>query len=390
MVGFNIKEFKIEQFDPEYFSNFLVENNFTKEPVSCKLVYGIKFENVIIQAIAFDNPRFDKNFQYELVYEFINPNHQINDNLNDLWDYFIKNNNVRSCVCYSYTNGDYIDRYVKNCSFNTIEPNEDILNAVDINEEYKLQVDSYFPFGVVYKITDLNDGKFYIGKCEVENRWNNGYKGSGTRWVAHMNAHPDHNYKREILKSGFNSPKDLYKAEFEVIKQFCSIDDCGNLNIIDQDCMNLLLTEQGGYPGFFSPSEICSECGGGKGSHKSWCSKYNTDLTCPECGGTNGSHKRTCSKSKRNVVCSECGGVYNFHKKGCPQYKEWEPCPECGVVHGHLKTCSKYGKVPCPECGSLGFSHRKTCSKYKDTAEACPECGGKRGHHKSSCLFYKQ
>lgn len=261
----------------------------------------------------------------------------------------------------------------------------------------------YYPFHVLYRIDDLTDGKFYIGMCEVESRWNNGYMGSGLKWTRHMESHKDHKYTRVIIESNFNEPKELREAEYNEIKKYC-VD-----GIVDQStgCMNIQLRMQGQI--YNKQDSICKECGAIRG-HKATCSH---DKKCTECGYSLRSHMHapTCSQykelKKNNNICEECGGKSNNHKKGCSRYKNHKKCELCGCAKGHYKDCIKYKiKVceecgstrshktwcsnykrpePCSECGSL-YVHKRTCSKHKKTNE-CPECGAKRGHTRD-CSFY--
>lgn len=68
--------------------------------------------------------------------------------------------------------------------------------------------------GVVYKLTDLDTGEFYIGQTQ-HHRWLNGYSGSGRYWKEHCNKHPNHEYKRELLHQSITSFDELYSLEIE-------------------------------------------------------------------------------------------------------------------------------------------------------------------------------
>lgn len=41
-------------------------------------------------------------------------------------------------------------------------------------------------FGVLYRIEDLDDEKFYIGVTTSKRNWDTGYMGPGTRWNNHL------------------------------------------------------------------------------------------------------------------------------------------------------------------------------------------------------------
>lgn len=276
-------------------------------------------------------------------------------------------------------------------------------------------------FGLVYRVDDLTDGSFYIGKCESKKSWDGGYTGSGRYWNSHKHKHPDHLYKRTVLKDNFGSKKEIYEYELQEIKKV----------IKNKNCYNLKDTIQGSYiPPEPCPlcgskhshkkncpnldtKNICSECGGIYGRHFKFCSEYKPLEPCKECGAKVG-HKKSCSKYVENI-CPECKASHGQHKKGCSHYKDPTPCPECGVIRGHLKTCSYYEKPePCSECGAFYGKHKDFCSKSKGECEycgyslksnrhakscplykkikvsekVCPECGGKDGKHLKSCSKY--
>lgn len=311
-------------------------------------------------------------------------------------------------------------------------------------EEVCPQIDSYFPKGIVYKITDLDTKEFYIGSTiRVEEFHNGEYNGSGNVWREHYYGFEnEHSFKREVLKEGFKTPKEMFDCEVDEIQKFfheengksipntpliynkktsaqpnhssiCEI--CGRIVTKHApDCPKIKKCKIcGGINGHHSddcPNLVrCPECGGKRGNHKVSCSKYTERSVCEECGGVNGHHKDNCSKSKGVCpecgyslqsykhakwcshykkqkdfdTCEECGGTISSHKKWCSHYKNPEPCPECGKIKGHKKSCSKYkAPKPCPECGGL-YGHKNTCSKYK--VSVCPECGGKGGNHKDEC-----
>lgn len=83
----------------------------------------------------------------------------------------------------------------------------------------------YFPFGVIYKVTDMNTGEYYIGQTQCQQRWDKGYRGSGTLWREHLRTYPDHMYKREILMSGFDTPGQMHDAELVEIMSALDLSD---------------------------------------------------------------------------------------------------------------------------------------------------------------------
>ena len=441
----NIKEVPKEE---EKF--FLKENHF-QGYASSLVCYGLYFNNKLVQLMSFGKPRFNKNYQWEIIRDCSKKSLVVQGGVSKLWKYFLKNNQCHSCICYSYPHDKkLVTKYIDYCGFTTIKQakpedkvyfigewngkqkridksilerhgvdrllktkqgqdrtNEQIL--LDLGFEKKIekglspQVDSYYPFSVVYRITDEDTGNFYIGMCEVEKSWDNRYLGSGRIWKNHLKKYPNHNYKREILKEDFLIPKETRDYEYNQIKKY-SIN-----GKIDQStgCLNTELRTQG-MP--YINTVVCLECGGKDGKHKKQCSHYikpkpciecgsigwhkkycshYISIRCPECGAGSGNHKKGCTYYRQRELCQECGGKEK-HKKSCSQYKP-KICIECNGKSGHHKeTCSRYKKreiVICSECGSKNLgNHKKGCSKYRE--HKCPECGSKT-HHKQFCSHYK-
>lgn len=290
------------------------------------------------------------------------------EDFKDLWRMFLSEHKCRSCIC------ELNLSFLKNFEFKKI------------NGLY-----SYYPFSVVYRVDDITDGKFYVGMCEVEEKWRNGYTGSGGYWNRHKNAHKDHEYIRTVLKENFDIPLDTRNFEYQEIEKVFE----------DENCCNTELRTQGQEYSY----QFCPECGGKGGHHKKGCSKYieptrclecgkirghkafcSKTKTCPECGGKSGGHLKTCSRYKLTKYCPECGKTYGHHKETCSKCKI---CPECNGIDGtHFKTCSQYTPPEtCPECGSIS-KHKKSCSLYKESV--CPECGGVNYCHRKGCSEYKR
>lgn len=298
------------------------------------------------------------------------------------------------------------DRLLKG-NFGHDKTNEEILLELGFKKKTEdglsPQVDYYFPEGIVYKITDLDTGKFYIGETFKQDEFiNEIYNGSGGKWVKYYNKYKDlHNFKREILEKEFKTPKELYEFEISEIRKYCNKIENGKY-VVDHDtgCMNVKTQIQPEMP-------ICPECGATLYRHYKTCSKYTEPDVCQECGGINGHHKTTCSQYKKSTpcpicgsytthkvwckyykakVCPECGGKLGRHHKTCSKYKPQSVCPICGGINGHHKDDCPNIKV-CPECGSKSNVHKRWCSKYKFTIndKICQECGGKGGKHKAGC-----
>ncbi len=83
-------------------------------------------------------------------------------------------------------------------------------------------------FYTIYKITNLLDGKIYIGKHQTKNL-NDGYMGSG-KYLKHSIAkHGIENFAKEILFQ-FDSEMDMNAKEAELVtEEFCKRDDTYNI-----------------------------------------------------------------------------------------------------------------------------------------------------------------
>lgn len=468
MIKINARDCDIVSIDKKTEREFL-DNNHTNGFVKGSIVsYGLKFEDELVQLISLGKPRYNKNYQWELLRDCTKKDYIVRGGVSKLWKYFLLNNTCRSCICYSYEhNSKPVEKYIKYCKFRNIR-NSKIVNksfyegsynnknySIPINNLRKYgvdrilgtqlgfdhgtneeilfnlgfekvdkpvkdpQVDIYYPFSVVYRTDDLTDESFYIGMCESKKKWDKGYLGSGTLWSRHIDCHKDHKYVREIIKQGFNTPKDCREFEQNEIKK--AIGNRYNKNLSDKIQGGYTATEIcpecGGKNGQHymtcSKANVCKECGRANGFHKMNCSKFNDKLLCSECGGLDGKHKSGCSKYKEKSICEECGGKNGHHKKGCSlwikpkicnecggsisSHKKWcsqynkkdNVCPECGAIQGHKKNCSKY-KEPkrCPECGGIGNNHKANCSKFNKQI-VCEECGNQVTRHKSWCSHYK-
>lgn len=84
----------------------------------------------------------------------------------------------------------------------------------------------------VYKITNLLDGKFYIGKHKTKNL-DDGYMGSGKRLKYAMKKHSIENFKKEILEV-FSTEEEMNTAEARFV-------------VLGPDSYNLCPGGQGGF-----------------------------------------------------------------------------------------------------------------------------------------------
>lgn len=452
----NARECSLIKLSNEETKEFLEENH-SQGYAAALISYGLKYESELVQIMSFGKPRFNKYYSWEIIRDCTKKNHQIIGGVSKLWNHFIKNNSVHSCICYSYPHDEnqlYTSKYTDYCGFKNIskakpqkkiyfegiwngEPkridksilerhgvdrllkgsfgkdrtNEQILLDLGFEKKeengFSPQVDSYFPCGIVYKITDIDTGKFYIGETFKAEDFRTGkYNGSGNKWTQYFKMYKgSHTFKREILKDDFLSPRELYDYEKNEIQKYCIKLDNGNYKVDEfTGCMNVKTCSQPEMPvcpecgalnfnhyktcSEFKQSE-CLECGGKGGHHLLNCSHYKpNDKVCPECGRKT-NHKKTCSHYKE-IICSECGGKSGRHYKTCSKYKGTSACPECGRQFGHRKGCSKYiPQKPCSECGGNTVHHEKWCSHYKES-KVCPECGGRGGKHRTTCSQLKR
>lgn len=452
MIKLNARNCKINKIDKITEENFLKENHL-QSYVRSYVALGLYYNGELVQLMTFGKPRFNKSYSWELLRDCTKKDYQVIGGTSKLWKYFIENYRVASCICYSYPHNEdslYTNKYVDYCGFVNIKKakpaikiyfeglwdgeykridksvlemqgvdrllkgsfgqdrtNEQILLDLGFKkkeeEGFSPQVDSFFPEGIVYKITDLDTGKFYIGETFYRNDFlKEKYNGSGSKWLEYYNKYRDvHKFKREVLKDDFKAPGELYKYEEEIIRKYCKKLENGNYQVDKSTgCMNTKTVEQSEMP-------VCPECGAPLFHHKKSCSNYTEPKGCeicgrkngqhkkdcpnakfcPECGGRNGHHKKHCTNT---IKCSECGEVNMHHKSTCSQFKLNIPCSECGSIGRHKKTCSKsqWHKNICQECGLGNGRHKSTCSKF-NTKNICSECGGINNQHKKICSKFK-
>lgn len=404
------------------------EQNFrkVKELERC---FGLKYKGDLVQIMAFKSGSGEyKSYKFNLFKICTAKNYKVTDGIILLWKYFCTEERVISCV-YEYKNISNEYRLIlnKHCEFKKI-------NSCTAN---------YYPFSVVYRMDDLTDHTFYIGRTENILDWDK-YSGSGIVWRRHKKQHPDkskrgnennknaHTYKRTVIADNFLTPDETRTRELEEIRRYFVYNDNKWVKT-DKKCLNVTAEDQGSN--YIAPE--CPECGGKMGRHFATCSQakvcpecgcvnghkencsYNKIEGCPYCGRKTGPHKKGCplASKKQQYTCPECGSHNKgIHKKTCSQYKEpkgkceycgtppggkhkkdcpnrppEEKCPECGYIlssNRHAPTCSHYkkpkGPEPCPICGGT-HAHSKNCPK----SLKCPECGGANNHHKKTCSQYK-
>lgn len=446
MIKINARDCEIKSINQPTYRQF-VNQHHKQKYARASHIYGLFHNDELVQLMSFGKPRFNKNYQWEVIRECTKTDYSVRGGTSKLWKFFLENNKCRSCICYSYPHGSiFTNHYINYCGFKNIKKakqcskisyegdyngkhyaidksllvihgvdrllkgnfghdktNEEILQGLGFKEKItqglEPQVDIYYPFGLVYRVDDLTDGSFYIGMTESKSSWESGYLGSGIRWGRHLRKHPNksfhqnrknpqaHRYKRTILKQDFKTPKDTRDFESEQIKKF--VKEVNGHRVCGEKCFNWKTGSQ--LSGYIPP--VCSKCGGKNGRHYKTCSEYEFLDKCPECGTAYGLHTKDCSHAKKQSICPECDGRQGNHKHFCSFAKQQPTCSECGVVGGsHKKTCSKAKTEIGCTCGTpKGGFHRKYCPLYSPLS--CKYCDCESRHpsskHAKDCPKYK-
>lgn len=254
--------------DKKVVKSFLEENHEQKYAFYRK-AYGLYYKDELVQLMSFGKPRFNKNYEWELIRDCTKRGYQVHGGVSKLWKFFVENNDVNSCICYSYPHDEnhlYTNKYVDYCGFVNIKKSKPIdkvyfegewqgktkridksileKHGVDrllkgkfgqdrtnekilfdlgfekkIEDGYEPQLDSYFPFSVIFKITNIVDDTFYIGMSEDKFLWDQGVISAPKSFSAYLDNNSEDVYNIEILKRDFKTPKDLYKAEDKFVKR---------------------------------------------------------------------------------------------------------------------------------------------------------------------------
>lgn len=422
---------------------FLTDNHLQGNCRNNTIVYGLYYNQELVQLMSFGKPRFDyKNYSYEIIRECSKKGYQIIGGSSRLFKRFMKDNSTTKSICV-YTDFNFehelknSDHYVKHLGFkmdkpakagtrevfvsnywprndkygksysksiiarqgpdrilgtnlgNTHGSNFDIMLSLDYHievEDYiSPQKDIWYSGGYTYKTTHIPSGKFYVGMSErMDDYSKRTYLGSGVILGNYLNKYPITDFHKEIIET-FDRPHLLRKAEAKLIEE----------SIKDSNCLNVKNGEQGSHvcdecrkdwthAKGCSKRKKCTECLGEANRHRKGCSLGNN--ICKECKAWVG-HTKECSKHTPHKACPECGSQRQ-HRRGCSKYKKPKGCPECGSASSHLKICSKFKPTICEECGARSGKHHKECSKYEEF-KGCKECENK-STHKPSCSKYRR
>ena len=81
----------------------------------------------------------------------------------------------------------------------------------------------------LYRITNLLNGKVYVGVHQTESCEEDGYLGSGAALKHAQRKYGLENFRKEIIQ-GFNTPQEMYTAEKEFVnKEYLKKDDVYNI-----------------------------------------------------------------------------------------------------------------------------------------------------------------
>lgn len=183
--------------------------------------------------------------------------------------------------------------------------------------------------GYVYKITDLDEGRIYIGLRlgQVDPT----YRGSPST---------KSELYQKYLQLGLFDPS-IGKAEKnEIFAQYFSVEvleeneDCSKTPTW---CSDKTLTLEGAYKLIKHP-ECLSPIGYNLNIDKTGTFPFILD--CDECSQSRSSHSIICSQKK---ICAECNTLDGKHKKSCSNCKS---CDECGTTNQNHQRILPSGK-PC-------------------------------------------
>ena len=399
---------------------FLEQNHLQGYCRGNRLAYGLYHKDELVQIMTFGSPRYNRNYQLELIRECTRKGTQVIGGSSKLWKHFIKvNPHVHSVICYTDFNHkhelEFTNHYVKHLGFktkyksrksndkywvsNTIPredsygnsysysliihkgpdrvlgtnighkngTNDEIMKSLGYHIETKPtrtpQTDIWYKGGYIYKVTHTPSGRFYIGQSMMTDQYNiKHYLGSGTAWKNILKAHSVSEFNKLII-SYHDNKIDLDISEQDLILE----------NIDNPLCLNDKTLKQGEH--------TCNECLSYGNAHRESCSKFKL-FKCELCSSEtpNNRHRIICPNSTIKP-CQECGSITK-HKENCSLSTKYEGCPECKSRGGHFASCTQ-SKV-CSECQGKNGKHKKICSNFP----RCPECENSVNRHKTSCSKY--
>jgi hypothetical protein len=95
---------EIRQIEQKYINPFLNENHIQGEVLSQSICLGLYYNNELLQVMTFGKPRFNPNYEWELIRLCTKSNWTVQGGVTKLWNYFKMNYNPLSCLCYMNLN----------------------------------------------------------------------------------------------------------------------------------------------------------------------------------------------------------------------------------------------------------------------------------------------
>ena len=150
----------------------------------------------------------------------------------------------------------------------------------------------------VYKITNMINGKIYIGKHKTKNLYD-GYMGSGKRLKDSIKSHGIENFSKEILFN-FDNEEEMNSKESELVTEdFC----------LREDTYNMCPGGNGGF-GYINNNDIVKFRG-----------KYHTEESKSKMGHFGNNHGSYVSELKRKEI-GRLGGIANKGKPKSDEHKQ--------------------------------------------------------------------
>ena len=123
LIKINARECLVKELSKEVEKEFLKVNHIQGYAKS-KIRYGLYYNDELVQLMSFGKPRFNKNYQWEIIRECSKKNISVRGGTSKLWKHFINDNKCRSCICYHYPHDKeslYTSHLIDNCGFECIK-----------------------------------------------------------------------------------------------------------------------------------------------------------------------------------------------------------------------------------------------------------------------------
>lgn len=121
MIKINARDCGIRIVDKKVYHDFVITNDRQKY-AKAFCIYGLYYNDELVQLMALGKPRFNRNYQWEIICECSKMNFSVRGGTLKLWNYFLENNKCRSCIRYSYPyNSVSAGRHINYCGFKNIK-----------------------------------------------------------------------------------------------------------------------------------------------------------------------------------------------------------------------------------------------------------------------------